>query len=90
MKCSFAALVLAGAVICNVAAAADAPAVYPTKPIRLLVPYPPGGSTDPIVRIVGQRMWGDIAFAAPICSGCGELYTVLPLGVPLLGCGFNL
>jgi tripartite-type tricarboxylate transporter receptor subunit TctC len=34
-------------------AAADA---YPTKPIRFLVPYPPGGSTDPIVRIVAQKL----------------------------------
>ena len=56
MRRSFAALVVAGAITCNIAGAAEAPAVYPTKPIRLLVPYPPGGSTDPIVRIVGQRM----------------------------------
>jgi tripartite-type tricarboxylate transporter receptor subunit TctC len=46
---------LASATISS-AAAAEAPAVYPTKPIRLLVPYPPGGTTDPLVRIVGQRM----------------------------------
>jgi len=54
--CFVVSLVFAGAAISNVAAAAEAPSVYPTKPIRLLVPYPPGGSTDPIVRIVGQRM----------------------------------
>lgn len=36
--------------------AAEPPAAYPNRPIRFLVPYPPGGSTDPIVRIVGQRM----------------------------------
>lgn len=29
---------------------------YPDKPIRFLVPYPPGGSTDPIVRIVSQKL----------------------------------
>jgi tripartite-type tricarboxylate transporter receptor subunit TctC len=29
---------------------------FPDKPIRFLVPYPPGGSTDPIVRIVSQKL----------------------------------
>ncbi|SOD26287.1 Tripartite-type tricarboxylate transporter, receptor component TctC [Variovorax sp. YR752] len=28
---------------------------YPTKPIRLIVPYPPGGGTDVIARIVQER-----------------------------------
>ncbi len=29
--------------------------VYPDKPIRFLVPYPPGGGTDVIARIVQER-----------------------------------
>src|ERR1035437_8177781 len=29
---------------------------YPDKPIRLLVPYAPGGSSDAIGRIIGQKM----------------------------------
>ncbi|MFM9998221.1 MAG: Bug family tripartite tricarboxylate transporter substrate binding protein, partial [Burkholderiaceae bacterium] len=28
---------------------------YPDKPIRFLVPYPPGGGTDVIARIVQER-----------------------------------
>jgi tripartite-type tricarboxylate transporter receptor subunit TctC len=36
--------------------AAAMAADFPTKPIRVIVPWPPGGSTDTISRIVGQRL----------------------------------
>ena len=30
--------------------------VWPSRPIRIIVPQPPGGSTDVIARVVSQRM----------------------------------
>ena len=29
---------------------------YPTQPIKLIVPFPPGGPTDTAARIIGQKM----------------------------------
>jgi len=29
---------------------------WPTKPIRVIVPFPPGGPTDTVTRILGQRL----------------------------------
>ncbi len=38
-----------------------ATAGYPDKPIRMIVPFPPGGPTDIVARIIGQKFterWG--------------------------------
>lgn len=36
--------------------AATAHAAYPDKPIRIVVPYPPGGTTDMLTRLVAQKL----------------------------------
>jgi tripartite-type tricarboxylate transporter receptor subunit TctC len=36
--------------------AQDAAAGYPNKPVRLVVPFPAGGTTDILARIIGQRL----------------------------------
>jgi tripartite-type tricarboxylate transporter receptor subunit TctC len=51
-------LVAAGGLIGNLAGnlAAGAAPEYPIKPLRLIVPFPPGGGNDILARAVGQRL----------------------------------
>jgi tripartite-type tricarboxylate transporter receptor subunit TctC len=56
----FACLVVLGVVPC--AGAQN----YPTKPIRVIIPYPPGGTSDILTRLVGAKLtesWGQQVIA---------------------------
>lgn len=57
IKCLLACAMLAAAV----PAAAQGSAKFPTKPVRIIVAFPPGSSTDIVARVVGERLtelWG--------------------------------
>jgi tripartite-type tricarboxylate transporter receptor subunit TctC len=51
-----------------------APQVYPSRPIRMIVPFSPGGTSDTLARILGQQLtaaWGQqvVVDSRPGASG---------------------
>jgi tripartite-type tricarboxylate transporter receptor subunit TctC len=48
----------------SLAASAQAPAPYPTHPVKWIVPYTPGGITDSVTRIVTQKL--EAALGQPV------------------------
>ena len=63
-------LVVAAAALA--AAAADAQ-TYPARPVRIIVPFAPGGATDVLARLFGQRLleWYGQAGAVDNRPGAG-------------------
>jgi tripartite-type tricarboxylate transporter receptor subunit TctC len=81
------------------ASTAKAQAVYPSQPIKFIVPYPAGGATDALARMVAQKMqdnWqqsvvvenkpgaGGTIGANLVAKGTADGYTVLFSIVALL------
>lgn len=58
------AVVAACAMAVMATAARAAEGMYPTRPLRIIVPYPPGGSTDPTARAFGK--WLSERFGVPV------------------------
>ncbi|ROR48891.1 tripartite tricarboxylate transporter substrate binding protein [Diaphorobacter sp. C33] len=47
---------LAATVLIVAAAAVQAQAAYPAKPVKIVVPYPPGGAVDQVTRRIAQKL----------------------------------
>ncbi len=55
------ALAAACAVAALLPAASNAADAYPSRPVTMVVPFPPGGGADILARVIGQRLsetWG--------------------------------
>src|SRR5574341_215379 len=48
---------------------------WPTKPVRFIVPYPPGGTVDPLARLLGAKLQDSLgqAFVVENRAGAGGL-----------------
>lgn len=46
-------VLLAATLVTTCATAQDA---YPTKPLRFIAPFPPGGTTDVLSRVLAQKL----------------------------------
>jgi len=78
---------LAGLVLAALSAAAFAQSAqqYPTKPIRMIVPWNPGGTSDTSARIIAQKMtenWGQQVVVDTRAGASGIIGTEVAMRAP--------
>lgn len=58
---------------------AMAQAAYPSKPITLVVTYPPGGGADAMARLIGPKMGEALGQSVVIENKPGRVVKLVPL-----------
>ncbi|WP_135468416.1 Bug family tripartite tricarboxylate transporter substrate binding protein [Crenalkalicoccus roseus] len=53
-------LIALGAALATAPAFAQTPAAWPERPVRIIVPFPPGGSTDVVTRLIAEGITGPL------------------------------
>src|SRR5262245_40874543 len=50
------AIVLAAGIVAGLVSASAIAQTYPARPVRLIIPFPPGGSNDVVGRVIGAQL----------------------------------
>ena len=74
-------LLLSSAILCALWGAAWGPAMaqeatVPTKPITLVIPFPPGGATDVLGRLIGKKLGDKLGQSVVIDNRAGAGTTI--------------
>ena len=82
-------LVLAvAAALAAVVAGGQTPEAFPSKPVRIIVAFPPGGGTDIVARVLGQKLseaWGQPVVVENRAGAAGIIGTELAAKSPADG-----
>jgi tripartite-type tricarboxylate transporter receptor subunit TctC len=58
-------------------------AEYPDRPIRMIVPFPAGGVTDVVARVVAERLTADLGQQVQVDSKAGAgCWSAMPATAP--------
>ncbi len=67
------------------------PGAYPAKPVRLIVPFPPGGGTDTLARTVAQNLTETFGYPVIVDNRAGGGGTIgAEMGVRALPDGYTI